>query len=242
MRGYLVAVVLAGAAMMPSAAIAAPGLGSKVYGATIEPGETELELRYGRLTGGDQAGEDALVFEAAHHFANIYAALLAEFEREPHGDRKLSAIAGEAILPLGQIAGIDTALYGEYEAVIDGPDAIEAKLLLQKRAGQWDSRLNLIAGYALSVGGPVEFGYAASTDVEIAEEVRVGVAAFGGLGSSRNFSARGDHYAGPVVKTAIEHLAGGELEIEAGYLFAIGRARDEADGQLRLLLEFAKHF
>ncbi len=242
MRLWMTAVIMSLGVAASGVAQAAPGLGSKVYGATIEPGETELELRYGRLTGGEEDGEDALVVEAAHHFSNFYGALLAEFEREPHGSRKLEAIAGEAILPLGQIAGIDTALYGEYEAVIDGPDAVETKLLLQKRAGKWDTRLNLIAGHALSGGAPVEFGYAASADVEIAEELRIGAVAFGGLGSSRDFTTRGEHYAGPVIKTAIEHLAGGELEIEAGYLFAIGRARDEADGQLRLVLEFAKHF
>lgn len=243
MRIVAVAAVLVSLSL-PSAARAAPGLGEKIYGATIEPGETEFELRYGRLGGGPGDGEDALIIEGAHHFGHFYAAALGEFEREPPGARKLSAIAGEVIVPLGRIpgVGVDTAVYGEYAAALDGPDAIETKLLLQKRAGAFDGRLNLIAEKTLSGAEPIGFGYAASADVEVAEEIRIGAAAIGELGSTRRLTTRTEHFAGPVAKAAFEHVAGGEFEVEAGYLFAIGRARDEANGQFRLLLEFAKHF
>ena len=37
-------------------AAAAPGVGSKVYGATVEKGVTEIEARYGRLSGGPASG------------------------------------------------------------------------------------------------------------------------------------------------------------------------------------------
>ena len=47
---------------------------------------------------------------------------------------------------------------------------------------------------------------------------------------------RADHYVGPVIKTEIEGL-GPELGIEAGYLFALGKAKDDSDGQLRLVVE-----
>jgi len=33
-----------------------PGVAGQVYGATIDPGVTELETRYGRLTGGGEDG------------------------------------------------------------------------------------------------------------------------------------------------------------------------------------------
>lgn len=44
------------------------------------------------------------------------------------------------------------------------------------------------------------------------------------------------HYLGPVVKGEFEGL-GPELEFELGYLFALGEARDDSNGQLRVVLE-----
>jgi hypothetical protein len=230
-------------AFVATPATAAPGLGSKVYGATLEAGETELEARYGRLTGGADAGEDGLVLEAAHSFSpRSYAAVLGEFEREPGGGRKLEAFSIEAIRTLGRIGGLDTAIYGEYEVGLHGPDKLETKLLVQKRAGPLDARINLIAEHELVRGAPLDFGYAASVDVAAIGKIRLGAAAFGDLGSSRNFTTRAQHFAGPIVKAEIEHIGPGELEIETGYLFALGRARDDAKGQLRLNLEYAFHF
>ena len=60
MRNFLVALI----AVIPATANAAPGLDDIVYGATVEAGNTDVETRYGRLTSGDAAGEDALVVMA----------------------------------------------------------------------------------------------------------------------------------------------------------------------------------
>lgn len=236
-RSITAAAILAAAAP----ATAAPGLGSKVYGATVEPGITEVEARYGRLVGDPADGEDGLVLEFAHGFStHFYGAVLAEFEREPGSNRRLGAIAVEAIVPVGRIdpLGLDVALYGEYAAVRNGADVAEVKLLLQHKRGRFDSRLNLVAAKALHGGQPASFEYAASADFEVVDELRLGFEAFGDLGSSRNFTTRADHYVGPVVKTEIEHFGPGELSVQAGYLFAIGRARDEANGQVRIGLEY----
>ncbi|MEO7278136.1 MAG: hypothetical protein ABIW33_08955 [Sphingomicrobium sp.] len=215
---------------------AAPGLGDKVYGATLEAGETEFETRYGRLVGGEADGDDVLKLEVAHSFSDrFYGALVGKFERDFPASRKLSAVAVEGIYTLGKIGGIDAAVYGEYEIGLHGSDAVETKLLLEKRAGEFDARVNLIAEKPLN-GEAIEFGYAASADVEAIGEFRLGAAAFGDL-------SHGEHFAGPVIKTEIGHLPGGsELELETGYLFAIGKAGNETDGQFRLLLEFATHF
>jgi hypothetical protein len=220
-------------------AIAAPGMGSKVYGATVEGGVSEVELRYGRLTGDEDSGEDALVVELAHGFSDhFYGAVLAEFEREPHESRELEAFALEGIVPLGLIRPLelDLGIYGEYEAVQDESDVIETKLLIQHRKGPFDGRLNLIAEKELHGGEPVEFGYAASVDWETFGEIRLGAAAFGDLEGVEG------HFAGPILKAEIEHLGPGELEIETGYLFALGEARHDTDGQLRLNLEYEFRF
>ena len=231
--------------LLSSMAQAAPGMGEKVYGATVESGVTEFEAHYGRLTGGADAGEDALVLEAAHGFSDrFYGATLFEFEREPLGSRKLEAVAAEGIYALGNLApfGLSAALYGEYEVALNGPDKIETKLLLQHKRGSFDSRVNLIAEKVLDGQSPVEFEYAASADWEVADELRLGGAAFGQLGSGRQLTVRTEHFAGPIAKYEFEHVGAGELGIEAGYLFALGRARDDADGQARLLLEYEFRF
>lgn len=239
-RSLITAAILT-AVVAATPAVAAPGLGSKVYGATVEEGVTEVEARYGRLVGDSADGEDGLVLEFAHGFSSrFYGAVLAEFEREPGQDRRLGAIAVEAIVPVGRIEpiGLDVALYGEYAAVRGGADVAEAKLLLQHKRGRFDSRLNLIVAKPLDGGQPLEFEYAAAADFEVADEIRLGLEAFGDLGSSRHVSTRAEHYIGPVVRTEIEHVGLGELGIQAGYLFAVGRARDESNGQIRIGLEY----
>lgn len=236
-------------AVSSQSALAAPGLGDKVYGAQLEEGVTEVEMRYGRLTGDAADGEDAAVLEIAHNFSDKFSlGVLMETEREPHEGRKVEAFAIESIGHLGRIDALDldVALYGEYEVVRNGADVIEAKLLLERDKGPFNARLNLVVEKELEKGEHVEFGYAASADWAAFGEFRIGAEAFGELGSTRDFLPREEHFAGPMIRTEIEHLPGkgdgGELEIEAGYLFALGSARDETNGQFRLVLEYEFRF
>ena len=223
-----------------SVAIAAPAWAEpsgEISSPVVTKGETELEAIYGRLSGGPASGEDILRLEASHSVSDrLRLAIRGEIERPPGGPRELEALSFEAIYELGRVGGIDVGLYGEYEAVVDGSDKLEGKLLLERKAGPFDAKLNLIAAKSLASGNTLDFGYAASADVEAIGELRLGVAAFGGLGTTDNFLPRADHYLGPVVKTEIEGL-GPELEIEAGYLFALGKAKDDSDGQFRLVVE-----
>lgn len=232
--------VLACAIAFAFASVAAPALAEpsgEISSPVVVKGETEFEAIYGRLSGGPDSSEDILRLEASHSVSDkLRLAIRTELERAPGGPRELAAVSFEAIYDLGRVGGIDVGLYGEYEAVRSGTDKLEAKVLLERRAGPFDAKLNLIGAKSLASGTPLEFGYAASADVETIGELRLGVAAFGGLGSTDRFLSHADHYIGPVVKTEIEGL-GPELEIEAGYLFALGKARDASDGQFRLVLE-----
>lgn len=232
-------------AMAAPALAGSPGMGGEVYGATVEKGELELEARYGRLTGGPNSGEDVLKLEAAYGVSDRFRiGVVGKIGKEPGNTRKLNAAAIEAIYALGQTGGVSFAAYGEYEFGFDGPDEIEAKLLMQHRSGPWDLRLNLIAGKELVAGAPVELGYAASADVAVATRLRLGVAAFGNLGTFSNFGPSAEHFAGPVAKIRLttsdpdgdgdDH---GGLGLSVGYLFALGETRDTADGQLHMKLE-----
>jgi len=225
------------AALVPGAAQAAPGLGDEVYGAEVDKGELELESIYGTLAGGPEDGEDALVLEAAYGVSDSFRfGVRGEFEKEPGVSREFEALGFEGIYELGKVGGVSFAVYGEYEIVFEGADKIETKLLVQHKTGPLDLRLNLIAEKELESGEKVELEYAASADVETFGEVRLGVQAYGELGTFDNILPRAEHFIGPVAKFEIEGL-GPELGIEAGYLFALGEAKDETDGQFRLKLE-----
>ena len=231
--------------LIATSAQAAPGVGEKVYGASVERNVTELEMRYGRVSGRNGPAEEAMILEAARGFNDhLYGAFLTRFGRDAGGGRRLESVALEGIYALGRIAplDVDVALYGEYEHGLHGPDRVETKLLLQHVKGRFDGRLNLIAERALQGRNPVGLGYAASADWEVANEFRLGATAIGDVGDTLRFTTRSEHFAGPVTKYNIEHLAGGELGVEGGYLFALGRARDNADGQIRLLLEYEAKF
>ncbi len=241
-------IIFASVAMLAALpAQAAPGVGDPVYGATVTKGLAEFEARYGRLTGGDADGEDGLILEAEYGFSRrLSGAVLVETGRDPGGNRLANAVSVEAVYALGQIKPLklDVALYGEFKYGLRGnSDVFETKLLLQHRTGGFDSRLNLIAEKPFAPNEPVEFGYAASADWQVlGDEVKLGVTAFGDLGTTCKFGGRQEHFIGPTAKFEIEHLGPGELEIETGWLRAFGAARDETDGQARLLLSYEVRF
>lgn len=210
---------------VPGVAHAAPGLGDEVYGATVEKGEVEIEGRYGALDGGPDDGEDVLKLEAAYGVTDkLRLAVVGEFEKEVGENRRAEAVSLEAIYELGKLGPVDVALYGEYEVGLHGNDKVETKLLLQSKNGPLDLRLNLIAEKELDGGEPLELGYAASADFETFGEIRLGVQAYGELGTFKHFAPRTEHFLGPVAKFEIEGL-GPELGIEAGYLSRWARPR-----------------
>lgn len=206
-------------------------------GATVDKGEIDLEARYGTLSGGPDEGKDAFRLEAGYGVSDrLSLAGIAEFEREPSGPRKAESAGIEAVYHVGRVAGIDVALYGEYQIAFDGTDKLESKLILQHRRGPIDLRLNMIAEKALDSSEPFEFEYAAAADVHAFGEISLGARAFGELGSANRLFPHAEHFAGPVAKVEIEGL-GPEIGLEAGYLFALGKAREDTNGQVRVVLE-----
>jgi len=238
--GILPAALLtvAGALGFATPALAAPGLGEEVYAATVEPKEIELEARTGILAGGTDAGEDNFRLEAGYGInGHLRAAAVVEFEKEPGSVNKATHAGVELVANVAHIGGIDVAVYGEYELGFHGDsDGVEAKLLLERRTRLWDFRLNLVAEKPLDAAAPTEFGYAVSADTSVAENLRLGVTAFGELGTVHRFAPYAEHFVGPSAKFHLHGIANG-VWLETGYLFAIGKAREGTKGQFRLNLE-----
>jgi hypothetical protein len=242
---------MAAAVLGAGAAAAEPGLANKVYAPYVRNGLTEVEIRGGRFTGRPAEGESALVIEIERGLSDrISLAVLAEFEDHAGEARKLDALAVEGVIYVGQIPGIgvDVGGYLEYEQRIHNESGkLEGKLLLAKRVGAFEGLVNIIAEQPLTDRdgeGAMEFGYAAQATVQAARGLRLGAQAFGDLGTNRAFGGRQPHFIGPVANWEIRPtwLNGGELEFEAAYLVAAGSARDDTDGQVRLMVEFERRF
>ncbi len=230
-------VIALASCLLATPALAAPGLGDEVYGATVEPGEWEIETRYGILAGGPDAGEGNFRLEVGYGVSgHTRLAAVAEFEKEPGQPRKLEAISFEAIQNIARIGPIDVALYGEFEAVRGGTDQAEAKLLLEYRDRLTDVRFNLKMAKPLVSGAPVELAYAASADISVADNLRLGVTGFGDLGTFGRFAPYAEHFFGPTVKFRINGI-GAPLRVETGYMFAIAAAKADTKGMFRLNLE-----
>ncbi len=230
-------------------ASAEPGLGGKVYDPYVLNGVTELELRGGSLTGGSASGASAGTLELEHGLNDrVSVALLANFVDEPGSRRKLDAVALESVVYLGQIPklGVDAGLYFEYgHPVHGGPDTGEMKLLLAKNVDRFQGLLNLVAERPLSGrnGVETEFSYAASATWQTVGNLRLGAEAFGDLGTDHHLGGRQAHYVGPVAHwSARPSWLPAELEVQVGYLFAAGAARDYTDGQTRLLIALERRF
>lgn len=251
MRSWTIAGALVAGFTCAAAAHAEPGLANKVYDPYVRNGVTEVELRAGRLSGGALDGESGAVVELEHGFGDrLSLAVLGEFEHHAGEKSKLDAIAVEGVAYLGQIpgVGVDVGAYAEYEQRIHNESGVlEGKLLLAKQMGPVQALVNFIVERPLTDKADeqqTEFGYAAEGTVAASPSVRLGLQAFGDLGTRDRFGGRQAHYLGPVAKWELHPswFGKGELELEAAYLAPLGSARHETDGQLRVALEFEKRF
>lgn len=251
MRGWIIGTVLAASFAAAHAAHAEPGLANKVYDPYVRNGVTEVEVRGGRLNGGELDGESGAVVELEHGFSDRFSlAVLGEFERHAGERNKLDAVAVEGVAYLGQVPGlgVDVGGYLEYEQRIHNESGVlEGKLLLAKQVGPVQTLFNLIVQRPLTnrrEEQDAEFGYAVQSTVAARPRLHLGVQAFGDLGTSRSPGGSQAHYLGPVVNWEIHSawLRKSELEIEAAYLAPLGAARREADGQVRFAVEYERRF
>jgi len=242
MKRAFCAALLSGFFVLP--AQAEPGVAGEVYGPSVHQGETELEARFGYLTGGEADGEWAFIGEAAYGVTDWWRpAILFEAEREPGDDAEIEAIAFENVFDLVPTREwpVHFGLYAEYEANLhSGPDKAEFKLIAEHEEGSLRTRVNLITERELGddASDDWEFGYAAQVLYETEHDFALGLEAYGDVGDSDDFGDLSDHshYVGPVLEFAPFESDDGEMEVMVGYLFGVGDA--EADGLFKLTIEW----
>jgi hypothetical protein len=253
MRAYLAGAALA--LVASDLAHADPRLDEKVYDPYVEPGVLELEVRSAGLVDAGNGAEQTSVFEV-------------EYGLNKH--LSLALVGVEGVRYLGRIPklGVDSGLYFEYAHGLNGePDKLEGKILLAKQVGRFEALANLIVERPLNAhggGNDASYGYAASATWRTAGALRLGAEAVGNLGSDHGLRGRAGAYVGPELKWEFRPFgrndADGdndedgdeaaasvahhpiEIDIDAGWLAAVGPARNEAGGQVRVGIDVERKF
>jgi hypothetical protein len=227
-----------------------PRLDEKVYDPYIQNGVAEFELRNAQALGGPLGGAATTVMEAEYGLNDrLSLALVGTLARGPGETFGFDGLGLEAVGYVGQIpgVGVDTGLYLEYTKGLRGQDdAAEAKLLFAKTAGRFQGLLNLILERPLGVPagqGYASYGYATSVTWQTVGALRLGAEAFGDFGNDHRFLGRQGAYVGPQVKW--EGRLGTspiDLDLDAGWLAAVGESRNEASSEVRIALELERRF
>lgn len=249
-----------------------PRLDEKVYDPYVEANVLELEVRSaGLLDAPPGEAESASVLELEYGLSrNLSLALVGVAGREPGAGTRWRDVGVEAVWEMGRIPklGVDTGLYLEYGHGLNGePDSLEGKLLLAKRAGRFEGLLNLIVERPLNAPAGenyATYGYAASATWRTVGSLRLGGEVLGNLASDHGFRGHQGAYAGPQLKWALRPFGGKdldddddgdeldltpaarrpkwEIQVDAGWLAAIGSARGEAGSQARVGIELERGF
>ncbi|HEY5290463.1 MAG TPA: hypothetical protein VIJ59_10575 [Caulobacteraceae bacterium] len=252
MGGRVVWLALALCVAWGGRALADPRLDEVVYSPYVEKHKFEFETRVGQEVGdGALNNAQTVVLEAEYGVSDrLRLALVTTIERAPGEPQRLTGVGVEGIYYLGQIPriGVDTGLYLEATKGAGGDsDRGEAKLLLAKTAGRFQGLVNLIVERPFS-GAPGDvfatYGYAASATWRTVGKLRLGAEALGDFGDDHGFLNHSQGaYVGPQVKWAGKPaFAPFEIEVDAGWLAAVGPDRREAPSQARINLEIEHRF
>jgi hypothetical protein len=252
MRNRVVGLAFGLSVTCGGSALADPRLDEVVYSPYIENHMFELETRVGQEVGdGSLMDAQTLVTEAEFGVNDrLSLALVTKVERAPGEVQRLTGVGVEGIYYLGQIPklGVDAGLYLEATKGAGGnSDSGEAKLLLAKTEGRFQGLFNFIVERPFS-GPPGQvfatYGYAASATWRTVGNLRLGAEAFGDFGDDHGFLAHAQGaYVGPQLKWEgrPKHLPF-EIDVDAGWLAAVGPDRHEASSQLKLNLELEHRF
>ena len=251
-QGRLVGLTFGLSMAFGAPAWADPRLDEAVYSPYVENHLMEIETRIGREVGeGSLKNAQTIVTEAEYGVNDrLSVALVSKVQQSPAEPQRLTGVGIEGLYYLGQVPtiGVDAGLYLEITKGVDHEtDGGEAKLLLAKTAGRFQGLFNLIIERPLS--GPrgsvyASYGYAASATWRTVGKLRLGAEAFGDLGDDHGLLKRPQGaYVGPQLKwEGRPDFLPFEVEIDAGWLAAVGPAKHEASGQLRINLGLERRF
>lgn len=215
-----------------------------VYSPIVEKGEFELEWRAHR----DEGGEQEHKWEVGYGFTDRWASSVFVETKSGHGENfKAKSIAWENIFQLTEQGRfwLDAGLYVEYEHSLlnGGHDKLETKLLLEKTAGHFVHRANIIFEKEVDGINPdgVELEYAWQSLYRIQPAFNLGLEAYGKFGELSGFTpaAMQTHSIGPVVSGGVRLSPRWKLGYELGYQTGLTSVTPE---RVRALLELETRF
>jgi hypothetical protein len=197
----------------------------------VTRGLLEYETRAATYFGGALDGGWAHRAQASYGVSDrVRTTLIVTAADAPGEAGMLRGVAVEALVALSPArAPVDLAAQAQYRIGLNGADdRIELKAIAGGDAGALNLRINFVAERPVgdSVADDWAHGYAAHALWRASQRMRIGVEAFGEFDEDA-------HALGP--RIAVEF---GELTFAAAYLAGLGEA--EADGQVRLSLEYAR--
>ena len=218
----------------------------KVYSPYVKKGELAFENRGNTTIDDDDAigGSQRHVFELEYGVTDWWkTALVSRLNKPGDGSLRYDSTAWENIFQLTEKDQywLDAGLYLEYKFADESgvADKLETKLLLEKDIQGFINTLNLT--FEKEVGEhreeSVEFAYAWRTKKEIADDIALGIEAFGELGEIQNTKSpdEQEHILGPVFYHEIEI---GELEVNYNLAWLFGLTDESPDNTFRWQIEF----
>jgi hypothetical protein len=218
----------------------------KIYSPNVVKHELEIEYAGSHTFSGDPSKNNAQSHELEFEYTptdHLKLELEAAYEREPGGQLTLEAREFGGIYQFFDTGEkwADVALKVMYvKAAQSGdPDAIEAKLLVEKQTGHFLHRANI--GFEQPLGshaGQAERAFLWNTRYLLNEHFNPGIEIQSDLGTAsegKSFNTQ-EHYVGPGAYGTI--VPG--LKYEAVYYW--GLSKPTARNGLRLLLEYEKYF
>lgn len=223
--------------------VASSASAKKVYSPHVEGGELELEYQGDVIVDRNRKknGTNQHQFELSYGVTdNWNSAVYGIFIDTPKQKFRYSAFKWENIYQISDPGArwVDAGLYLEYfvpAASQDEKQALEFKLLLEKRIGQWTHTLNIVLEKEFGdSAADISYGYAWRSKRRITRAFNPGFEAFGTMGPIRGFRSADlqSHLAGPVLYGQLTD----SLKYEVGYLF--GLTRGSVDGNVKFNLEF----
>lgn len=222
---------LAGVLSAAGAAYAEPGGVSGVSSAVVSAGGLKLEARTAMFHGDDLDGDWAHRAQIGYSFTDWWrTTAIARAAQPEDGDFDVRSIGFEQVFEFTPSADwpVQFGLLAEYKVGIDEVrDAAEFKLLMERRDGPLNARLNLNAERQVGDDASDEWSHAYATRVmwRTGEQWQLGFEGFGDLDAEA-------HAWGPRAAWDL-----GQVTLAAAYLAALGEDA-ESDGQIRLALEF----
>jgi hypothetical protein len=224
----------------------------EIYSPVAEPGELALEYAGSRSSDkySDKNNIQDHEWSLEYGFPNLMVETAGDFSRSPDSNLRMEDTELQTRLQFFEQGEmwLDSGLLTAYHISTQShqPDAVEAKLLLQKDCGRFTHKANI--GFEQQIGsdahGGPDYVFLWSSRYRYSESLQPGFEIQSDMGQDHTLGQfnQQEHYFGPALygRLPFTDAIPGSLKYEIAYLFGV--SRESSQGAARLLLEYEMHF